>query len=85
MDSGGRGSGGKSASASLIAACEQAAYAEPSTRTAYMRSHSNDQFQDEPRSAYYESPDRYVTRPVSAYAPMDPQIPIEILSGRGLY
>ena len=29
--------------------------------------------------------DRYVTRPVSAYAPVDPQIPSEILAGRGLY
>src|SRR5579863_5010466 len=55
---------------------DQAAYAEPQTRTASMRSRSNDQFQDE---AY---DDRYVTRPVSAYAPVDPQIPSEILSAR---
>ena len=58
---------------------------EPQERTAYMRSRSNDQFQDEQRAASYESQDRYVTRPVSAYAPMDPQIPSEILAGRGLY
>jgi hypothetical protein len=50
-----------------------------------MRSRSNDQFQDQSRAASYESGDRYVTRPVSAYAPMDPQIPSEILAGRGLY
>jgi rare lipoprotein A len=61
----------------------QAAYAEPQTRTAAMRSRSNDQFQDEARTASYE--ERYMTRPVSAYAPVDPQIPSEILAGRGLY
>ena len=59
------------------------AYAEPPTRTAYVRSRSNDQFQDEARTASYE--DRYVTRPISAYAPVDRQIPSEILAGRGLY
>ena len=62
---------------------DQTAYAEPLTRTASMRSRSNDQFQDASRTAAYE--DRYVTRPVSAYAPIDPQIPSEILGGRGLY
>src|ERR1700722_5412617 len=64
---------------------EQAAYGEPAERTAYGRSRSNDQFQDEQRAASYESQDRYVTRPVSAYAPVDRQIPSEILGGRGLY
>ena len=64
---------------------EQAAYGEPRERTASMRSRSNDQFQDEQRAASYELQDRYVTRPVSAYAPIDPQIPSEILAGRGLY
>ena len=54
-------------------------------RTAYLRARPNEQFQDEPCTAYYESQDRYVTRPVSAYAPMEPQIPSEILAGRGLY
>jgi rare lipoprotein A len=63
---------------------EQGAYADPQQRTAYLRSHSDDQFEDE-RAASYESQDHYVTRPVSAYAPMDPQIPSEILAGRGLY
>jgi peptidoglycan lytic transglycosylase len=53
-------------------------------RTAYLRAHPNDQ--DEMRTASYESQGRYVLRPVSAYAPMDPpQIPSEILTGRGLY
>jgi rare lipoprotein A len=64
---------------------EQAAYAASDQRTANLRSRSNDQYRDEPRAAYYESEDRYVTHPVSAYAPVDPQIPREILSGRGLY
>jgi len=50
-----------------------------------VRSRSNGQFQDEQRAASYESQDRYVTRPVSAYAPVDRQIPSEILGGRGLY
>jgi rare lipoprotein A len=62
---------------------DQTAYAEPQTRTAYVRSRSSGQFQDEARTASYE--DRYVTRPISAYAPVDPEIPSEILAGRGLY
>jgi rare lipoprotein A len=64
---------------------EQAAYSETRERIAYVRSRSTDQLQDQSRAASYESGDRYVTRPVSAYAPMDPQIPSEILAGRGLY
>jgi hypothetical protein len=50
-----------------------------------LRQPSNDQFRDERSTAYNDSQDRYVTRPVSAYAPVDPQIPSEILAGRGLY
>jgi rare lipoprotein A len=65
---------------------DQAAYAEPQTRTANLRSRSNDQFQDE-RAASYETRDRSMSRPVSAYAPapVDPQIPSEILAGHGIY
>jgi rare lipoprotein A len=35
----------------------------------------------------YESDDRYVpdVGPVSAYAPIDPRGPSELLAGRGLY
>jgi len=62
---------------------DQAAYAEPQMRTAQIRSRSSDRFEDEARTASYD--DRYVTRPISAYAPVDPQIPSEILAGRGLY
>jgi rare lipoprotein A len=40
---------------------------------------------DNPRAVSYEDDDRYASRPISAYAPIDPQGPSEILSGRGLY
>jgi rare lipoprotein A len=39
---------------------------------------------DNPRAVSYEDDDRY-TGPTSAYAPIDPRGPSEILSGRGLY
>jgi peptidoglycan lytic transglycosylase len=64
---------------------EQGSLAPSRDRTAYLRPRSEEQFQDEPRAASYESQDRYLTRPVSAYAPMNPQIPSELLTGRGLY
>lgn len=54
-------------------------------RTAYLRSRSNDAFQQEAHSASFEAQDRYLTRPVSAYAASDPRIPSELLMGRGLY
>src|SRR2546430_6513656 len=40
-----------------------------------------------PRAVSYETDDRYVpsVRPVSAYAPVDPRGPSELLAGRGLY
>jgi rare lipoprotein A len=39
------------------------------------------------RAVSYENDDRYApdVRPVSAYAPIDPRGPIELLAGRGLY
>jgi rare lipoprotein A len=42
---------------------------------------------ENPRAVSYESDARYAAdlRPVSAYAPVDPRGPREILSGRGLY
>ncbi len=64
---------------------EQARAAASQERTAYLRQRSNDQFIDEARSASFEAPERYMTRPVSAYAPIDRQIPSELLTGRGLY
>ena len=42
---------------------------------------------DNPRAVSYEDDSRYAVpvSPVSAYAPIDPNGPSEILSGRGLY
>ena len=42
---------------------------------------------ENPRAVSYENDDRYAPdlRPVSAYAPIDPRGPSELLTGRGLY
>jgi rare lipoprotein A len=42
---------------------------------------------ENPRAVSYENDDRYApsARPVSAYAPVDPRGPSELLAGRGLY
>jgi rare lipoprotein A len=42
---------------------------------------------ENPRAVSYENDDRYAPslRPVSAYAPVDPRGPSELLAGRGLY
>ena len=42
---------------------------------------------ENPRAVPYENDDRYApsVRPVSAYAPIDPRGPSELLAGRGLY
>jgi rare lipoprotein A len=42
---------------------------------------------ENPRAVWYEPDDRYSPgeRPISAYAPIDPQGPRELLAGRGLY
>ena len=42
---------------------------------------------ENPRAVSYENDDRYAPEagPVSAYAPIDPRGPSEILAGRGLY
>jgi rare lipoprotein A len=39
------------------------------------------------RAVSYENDDRYApsVRPVTAYAPVDPRGPSELLAGRGLY
>jgi rare lipoprotein A len=40
---------------------------------------------ENPRAVSYENDGRYAVSPVSAYAPIDPRGPIELLSGRGIY
>jgi rare lipoprotein A len=40
---------------------------------------------DNPRAVSYETDDRYAAGPSSAYMPIDPRGPAEVLSGRGLY
>ena len=45
-------------------------------------------FPENPRAVAYDNDGAYVppgARPVSAYAPVDPRGPSELLSGRGLY
>ena len=51
------------------------------------RTRSARRTRDTPREVSYENDDRYsaMVAPVSAYAPVDPHGPSEILSGRGLY
>jgi rare lipoprotein A len=52
--------------------------------SASSRARSAGRVLDNPRAVSYEDDDRY-TGPASAYAPIDPHGPSEILSGRGLY
>jgi rare lipoprotein A len=51
------------------------------------RARSAGRILDNPRAVSYEDDDRYAggLRPVSAYAPIDPHGPSELLSARGLY
>ncbi len=64
---------------------EQASATAAQNRTAYLRRPVGEQTTDEARSASLGAQDRYMTRPVSAYAPEDRQLPSELLTGRGLY
>jgi rare lipoprotein A len=50
-------------------------------------SRSRGRVRENPRAVSYETDDRYApsSRPSSAYAPVDPRGPSELLSGRGLY
>ena len=50
-------------------------------------SRSRGRVRENPQSVSYENDPRYAAgvRPVSAYAPVDPRGPSEVLSGRGLY
>jgi rare lipoprotein A len=51
------------------------------------RGRSGGRILENPRAVSYENDDRYAPRvsPVSAYAPVDPRGPSELLAGRGLY
>jgi rare lipoprotein A len=51
------------------------------------RIHPDGRSIENPRAVSYENDDRYAPslRPVSAYAPVDPRGPSELLAGRGLY
>jgi rare lipoprotein A len=40
---------------------------------------------ENPRAVSYETDDRYAGTSASAYVPIDPRGPAEVLSGRGLY
>ena len=66
---------------------DQASINATSEMSASARLRSNGRVRDNPRAVSYEDDDRYAPsiRPVSAYAPIDPHGPSEILAGRGLY
>jgi rare lipoprotein A len=58
-----------------------------SEMSASSRARSSGRTVENPRAVSYENDDRYRpdVRPVSAYAPIDPRGPSELLAGRGLY
>jgi rare lipoprotein A len=58
-----------------------------SEMSASSRARSGGRSIENPRAVSYENDDRYApdARPVSAYAPIDPRGPSEVLAGRGLY
>jgi rare lipoprotein A len=63
---------------------DQASLNATAEMSASSRARSSGRVLENPRAVAYEDDDRY-TGPASAYAPIDPQGPSEILSGRGLY
>jgi rare lipoprotein A len=66
---------------------DQASLNATSEMSASSRARSSGRTLDNPRAVSYEADDRYAapSDPASAFAPIDPQGPSEILSGRGLY
>jgi rare lipoprotein A len=66
---------------------DQASINATSEMSASARMRSNGRVVENPRAVTYENDGSYasVTRPVSAYAPIDPRGPSELLAGRGLY
>ena len=66
---------------------DQASISAPPEMSASARQRVSGRVLEDPRAAWYEPDDRYSAgpRPISAYAPIDPQGPRELLAGRGLY
>jgi rare lipoprotein A len=66
---------------------DQASISATSEMSASARSRSSGRMLENPRAVSYENDDRYSpdVRSVSAYAPVDPRGPSELLAGRGLY
>ncbi len=66
---------------------DQASLDATSEMSASSRARSSGRAPDNPRAVSYEDDGRYAapSAPTSAYAPVDPHGPSEILSGRGLY
>src|ERR1700676_4922499 len=66
---------------------DQASINATSEMSASSRSRSAGRVLENPRAVSYENGERYVAAvgPVSAYAPIDPRGPSELLAGRGLY
>jgi rare lipoprotein A len=66
---------------------DQASINATSEMSASARTRSSVRFPDNPRAVSYDSDGNYAPsmRSVSAYAPIDPNGPSEVLAGRGLY
>jgi rare lipoprotein A len=66
---------------------DQASISATSEMSASARWRSSSRVVENPRAVSYENDDRFTpdVRPVSAYAPIDPRGPSELLAGRGLY
>jgi rare lipoprotein A len=66
---------------------DQASINATSEISASARRRANPRIVENPRAVSYEDDERYLAsaRPVSAYAPIDPHGPSEVLAGRGLY
>ena len=66
---------------------DQASISATSEMSASARARSGGRMLENPHAVSYENDDRYAPGlgPVSAYAPIDPRGPSELLAGRGLY
>jgi rare lipoprotein A len=64
---------------------DQASINATSEMSASARMRSSGRVLENPHAVSYENDSRYTVSPVSAYAPVDPRGPSELLTGRGLY